>query len=223
MYIERKSPLSAIIASAETKKKINAEGAPGLWDRSKSVLAIDFETAHNFNEICNREFSSACQVGLAFYDAATGEVHTASSFIRPDPFKMDLGSSRIHGITLEMLEYAPSFEQVYEDLLLPYMRRSELLVAHNAPFDMRVLYNALQYYQLSEPGITCACTLAMAKQYLRGQKNGLGALCEAYGIELDHHEASSDALACLRVFEKFSDEGFEYFGRSIEKMMQSRT
>lgn len=223
MSAEQRSSLAAIIAAAETKKRVNAEGAPGLWDRSKSVLAIDFETAHNFNEICNRQFSSACQVGLAFYDAHTGDIQTVSSFIRPDPFKMDFGNSRVHGISLEMVEDAPTFELVYEDLILPYIRRSDLLVAHNAPFNTRVLYNALQYYQLTVPGITCACTLSMAKQYLRGAKNGLRALCEACGIELDHHEACSDALACLRVFETFSDEGFEYFGRSVEKMMQSRS
>ena len=223
MLIKRRLSLDAQIAAAEKKKHLSAEGVVGIWNRDSNIMAIDFETAHYFKDIYNKQYSSACQVGIAYFDASSGEIKTVSSFIKPEPFTMDNGNFQIHGISLESLVDAPSFNQVYEDLIFPYIQKSKIILSHNAPFDTRVLFNALNFYELDAPNTTFVCTLSMAKKFLKLRKNSLDTICTQYNIELNHHEATSDALACFKIFEKFSERGFEYCGRSIEKMMQSKS
>ncbi len=223
MQIFRRRSLDDIIANAEKKKLLNTNGILGKWDRNSNIMAIDFETAHFFDDIYKQQYSSACQVGIAFYNAGTGEIKTSSSLIKPDPFKMDPGNFQIHGISLEFLEDAPLFNKVYEDLILPNIQNSTIMIAHNAPFDTRVLFNALRFYKMDIPNIPCVCTLDMSKKKTKATKHSLDALCKLYGIELEHHEACSDALACLKIFERFADKGLEYCAKSVEKMMGSKS
>ena len=128
-----------------------------------------------------------------------GELHDRwSSLVRPSaPLRRSI--KRLTGITNEMVEGAPSLEQV-----LPQLARSlpgRLVVAHNAPFDRRVLRQAFNRIGLQWPEQPFLCTAALARKLLPLQRERrLGALADALGIEVHvAHRALADAETCARV------------------------
>jgi len=76
-----------------------------------------------------------------------------------------------------------------------------VLVAHNAPFDRRVLRQAFDLIGLDWPNPPVLCTAALARKLLPLQnKRGLTVLADALGIEVEiAHRALADAETCARV------------------------
>lgn len=105
-----------------------------------------------------------------------------------DPFNVALT-----GITPEMERGQPTFAALWQ--LLEPMLRSSILVAHNAPFDLRVLASCLHDYHIDwQPEAAYLCTCQMGKRaypYLPNHK--LNTLCDHLQLSLDHHKAGSDA------------------------------
>lgn len=100
------------------------------------------------------------------------------------------------GITPEMVADKPAFPQLWREL--EPLFSSGLLVAHNAPFDMSVLAKCLRDYGIRwQPSVPYACTCQMSRRLLPQLPNHrLNTLCDFLGLELDHHRAGSDSLAC---------------------------
>jgi len=77
------------------------------------------------------------------------------------------------------------------------------LVAHNESFDRNVLFKTMRDYNLdySELNIPekweCTLRIYRAKGY---KPATLSACCEIHDIELEHHQALSDARACAELF-----------------------
>lgn len=93
-------------------------------------------------------------------------------------------ASRIHGITLEQLADAPTFEQVGQRIAA-FIQGAELII-HNAPFDVGFL--DMEFARIGLPTteqITADITdtLVMAKEHYPGQKNSLDALCTRLEID----------------------------------------
>jgi DNA polymerase-3 subunit epsilon len=106
---------------------------------------------------------------------------------------------RLTGINQAMVDDAPPLEEV-----LPVFERAlrgRLFVAHNAPFDRRVLRQAFARVGLDWPDQPVVCTAALARTLLPLQRERrLGALAEALGIEVEvAHRALPDAETCARV------------------------
>lgn len=80
------------------------------------------------------------------------------------------------------------------------MLRDYILVAHNANgADIHHIKKSLAAYDIEMPEIEVIDTMLVAKQ--KGLPGALVDLCEHYGVHLDsHHDAMSDAEACLGVF-----------------------
>jgi DNA polymerase-3 subunit epsilon len=98
-----------------------------------------------------------------------------------------------------MLADAPRLEEV-----LPPLRElleNRVLVAHNAPFDRRVLKQGFELIGLEWPNPPVLCTAALARKLLPLQRRrGLGVLADALGIEVaTAHRALADAETCARV------------------------
>jgi DNA polymerase-3 subunit epsilon len=173
------------------------------------ILGTDFETAHGFHQIYSQDVvcSSACSCGIALGDTNTGElISTDVIKIRPDPFEMDEKCFNVHGLSLISLEKAPTFDYAYLYWMKPYLDETELLLAHNATFDMRVLVKSLKFYGLKVPNIKYTCTLEIARAVYPNMKHKLDILCHQFGIPLDHHNSKSDAMAAARLFIKFFKE-----------------
>jgi DNA polymerase-3 subunit epsilon len=150
--------------------------------------AIDFETA-------NASSASACSVGLA--RVRDGRVvATAGWLIRPPEghdrfFELNVG---IHGIRPADVLGAKSWSEQLDDLVA--FAGADVLVAHNAGFDMAVLRRACEATGDICPPYRYACSVQVARRTYDLPSYRLPAAAAAAGFtELVHHEATSDAVA----------------------------
>ena len=128
-----------------------------------------------------------------------GELHDRWSSLCRTSAPLRRGVQRLTGITQAMVDGAPSLEDVLPTVSAQLTGR--VMVAHNAPFDRRVLRQAFDRIGLPWPDPPVICTAALARATLPLQpKRGLGVLADALGIEVDlAHRALADAETCARV------------------------
>jgi DNA polymerase-3 subunit epsilon len=111
---------------------------------------------------------------------------------------VDLGATRVHGLTLEDLRAKPKFADIAREFL-DFVTGAEVII-HNAEFDVEFLDLELGRARLGRLGDHVAKvtdTLAYARELHPGKKNTLDALCERYFINNAHrtlHGALLDAL-----------------------------
>jgi DNA polymerase-3 subunit epsilon len=128
-----------------------------------------------------------------------GELHDRWSSLVRAGVRLRRGIGRLTGITQEMLDGAPGLEEVVE-ALIPQLH-GRVLVAHNAPFDRRVLRQAFDRIGAEWPDPPVLCTAALARVLLPLQRERrLGALADSLGIEVEAaHRALPDAETCARI------------------------
>jgi DNA polymerase-3 subunit epsilon len=155
-------------------------------------MVVDTETNGLAGDDCELTEVGAVLVG-------GGELHDRWSSLCRTSAPLRRGIQRLTGITQAMVDGAPSLE----DVLPPLGERLQgrVLVAHNAPFDRRVLRQAFGRIGLEWPDPPVLCTAAMARAMLPLQRRrGLGVLADALGIEVHTvHRALADAETCARV------------------------
>jgi DNA polymerase-3 subunit epsilon len=98
-----------------------------------------------------------------------------------------------------MVDGAPRLEEVLPQL--EPLLRDRVMVAHNAPFDRRVLRQAFERIGLEWPNPPVICTAAVARAMMPLQRaRGLQALARALDIDVRQaHRALPDAETCARV------------------------
>ena len=155
-------------------------------------LVIDTETNGLAGESCEMTEVGAVLVG-------GGELHDRYSSLCRCSAPLRRGVQRLTGITQPMVTSAPSLEDVLPEVATRL--RGRVMVAHNAPFDRRVLRQAFARVGLEWPDPPVICTAAMARVLLPLQnRRGLGVLADALGIDVDvAHRALADAETCARV------------------------
>ena len=108
------------------------------------------------------------------------------------------------GITNEMVEAAPTFEEVAETVYT--LLQGNIFVAHNVNFDYSFIKSNLEYfgYSLNAKKL---CTVRLSRQIFPGYPSySLGNICHSLGIELtDRHRAGGDAAATVTLFKKLLD------------------
>jgi DNA polymerase-3 subunit epsilon len=118
------------------------------------------------------------------------------SYINPER-EVELGATRVHGLTREDLAAKPKFAQI-APAFLDYIRGAELII-HNADFDVEFLNMELELARLGrlqDHVATITDTLMFAKELHPGKKNSLDALCERYFVDNSRrtlHGALADA------------------------------
>jgi DNA polymerase-3 subunit epsilon len=153
-----------------------------------TFVAIDFETADHGPD-------SACAVGLVRVEALT-VVRRETLLIRPPRPRVLF--THVHGITWEMVKDAARFADAWHDLT-PLLDGASALVAHNAPFDRRVLAACYAAGGLRVPDLPFLCTVQLARRHWGLKPNDLPSVCRRLGIGLVHHDPGSDAEACARI------------------------
>ena len=153
-----------------------------------NFAAIDFETA-------NYSPDSACAIGVAFVrDGCV--VDLQQHLIRPPT--REFCFTYLHGLAWEDVESAPTFAEVWGELL-PALTDLDFLAAHNAPFDRNVLETCCASYGLRQPEQSFICTVELARVVWNIYPTKLPDVCRRLRIPLTHHEAGSDAEACARI------------------------
>lgn len=154
--------------------------------------AIDFETA-------NSSPASACSVGLV--RVRDGEVvATAGWLIKPPPGHDEFQewNIRIHGIQPEDVASADTWAAQFDRLCA--FAGADVLVAHNAGFDLNVLRKASAVTDLDCPPYRSLCSLQVARKVYELDSYRLPVAAAAAGFEaFAHHDALADARACAQI------------------------
>ena len=165
------------------------------WQTTSMPLdftAIDFETA-------NGSPASPCAVGLIRVRDSK-PVATLELLFRP-PVPHDWfseGNTRVHGITPAMVQDAPTYSEVINQML--EFIDQDLLVAHNASFDMGVLAASAKAINHELPKLRYGCSLKIARKTYNLESYRLDAVAFAIGHEeFEHHNALADSDACARI------------------------
>lgn len=158
-----------------------------------NFTAIDFETATGRR-------NSACAVGIVTVE--NGEiVDQYSTLIRPPNNEYSYWNIEVHGIRPADTANAPTFAELYPEFKKRLHGRT--VVAHNESFDRSVLKHTMSHYGLDygELSLTDRWECTMRIYRTKGFHScKLSDCCQRLSIELNHHEALSDALACARLY-----------------------
>ncbi len=160
-------------------------------------IAFDVETPNRFN---NR--MSAIGITIIEDGIITRKLY---SLINPET-GFDYFNTQLTGISNEMVQNKPTFPDIWKKIE-PLMN-SSILVAHNAPFDLSVLKCCLRDYGIVwKKKVPYLCTVQIGRRILPKMSHRLNAMCDYYGIELDHHHVGSDSLACAKILLEYMESG----------------
>jgi DNA polymerase III subunit epsilon len=162
-------------------------------------VAIDFETADKGQD-------SACSVGLVRVENGV-VTQKVVQLIRPprceggdlfSPPPSEFQFTYIHGIKPEQVLDQPTFGEAWPKLE-KILAGADFIAAHNAPFDNGVLTACCAAARLRKPPHRFICTVKLARSTWSIYPTKLSNVCSVLKIELNHHEALSDAHACAQI------------------------
>lgn len=149
---------------------------------------LDFETA-------NASRSSVCSVGISVYE--NGELLEEKYWmVKPEPLYFDNRNIQVHNIREIDVINEKTFDELWDEIK-PYLD-GQIVIAHNASFDMSVLRHVLDSYEIEYPQLQYCCSLVASRifyNYLPNHK--LNTVVRYLGYDnFKHHHASADATAC---------------------------
>jgi len=153
-------------------------------------LSLDVETA-------NWDSSTICQIGIGKFE--NGAVtDTWESLIDPQSF-FHYTNVRIHGITGDMVQGAPTFSEVYPVL---HALLSGNIVVHHTAFDFQAFKRAYARFGLDPINIRWLDSARIVRhtweQFSKGGYN-LANVANHLGIEFNHHDALEDSVAAGKI------------------------
>ena len=159
-----------------------------------TFIAIDYETA-------NSNYLSACALGITFVEKGV-VLESVQTYIKPpedfssfDPFNIS-----IHKIQPSQVKNAPSFDTVWDTIEKFHSKNNVPFACHYSGFDIRVTEALLKYYKIEFQEIQFYDTFTIAKKmWPEFSNHKLNYLSDKFDIQLDHHNASSDAQACALI------------------------
>lgn len=160
-------------------------------------IAIDFETA-------NEKRNSPCSIGLVVIKEGK-IVEKIHYLIKPKEMRFMPINIGIHGIRPAMVENEPEFDVIWNEIKHHF--NDSLIVAHNAAFDISVLRNTLELYNIDIPNLNYICTMKLSRNFYKQLDNAkLNTVNKFLGYEFNHHDALADAIACGNILLNISKE-----------------
>jgi DNA polymerase-3 subunit epsilon len=154
-------------------------------------IAIDFETATHSPE-------SAIAIALVKYRNYK-PVCSYYSLIRPPRLYVRPDFTKIHGLKIADVKDAPDFKYLWENEISGFFKTAPF-AAHNAQFDMNVLYSTLAWYHIPAPKTSCFCSLELSRRaWPELPSHSLSALAAEFGIQYNAHNALADAETCGKI------------------------
>ena len=153
---------------------------------------LDFETANAFR-------GSPCSIGLVKVRDGV-PVARRHWLMRPpegrdefEPFQVAL-----HGITPGMVADAPRWREILPDIVA--FIGEDVVVAHNAAFDIGVLRSACLADGIPWPAFRFLCTLVLSRRALQLPSYRLPFVARALGVDFEnHHHALADANGVVKI------------------------
>lgn len=154
-----------------------------------NFTAIDFETANGLR-------NSICQIGICRVE--NGIIVYAESFlIQPPKNEYSHWNVGVHCISPDITQNKPLFPEIWNEIR--HYFEGQLIVAHNAVFDIDCLKQTLEYYKLDSLNVNCDCTYQMSGLSLIDLAESL------YITVLPHHDALNDAQMCAEAYIKLKN------------------
>jgi DNA polymerase-3 subunit epsilon len=154
--------------------------------------AIDFETA-------NSSSASACSVGMV--KVRDGRIVDSAYWLIKPPAGHDEfweWNTRIHGLVAADVADAQAWTEQLPGLVA--FADGDILVAHNAGFDMGVITGACAATLAEAPVFEYACSLQIARKTYHLDSYRLPVAAMAAGFDdFQHHNALADAEACAAI------------------------
>jgi DNA polymerase-3 subunit epsilon len=161
-------------------------------------VAIDFETADHGAD-------SACAVGLVLVEKGRISA-TAQHLIRPP--RQEFVFTDIHGIRWSDVADQPDFAALWPEIAA-FLARGDALVAHNAGFDRAVLRACCAAAGVTPAELPFVCTVRLARAAWGLYPTKLPDVCRHLAIDLNHHDAASDASACAQILIAALEDGVD--------------
>jgi DNA polymerase III subunit epsilon len=163
-----------------------------MFSTTMKIVSIDFETA-NYSPV------SMCSVGIAILEDLS-QVKSHYWKVKPprghDRF-IQQWTDEIHGLSWADVKDQAEFSAIAGQVN-QHLSTADLVVAHNAPFDMRVLRATLTHFGLSSTPFPYLCTYRLAKkEWPELPNHRLSTVAQHLSIALHHHHAQSDAEAAV--------------------------
>lgn len=165
-----------------------------MWDlrkeRKMGFITIDFETSNN-------SMDSACSLGIVkvHNNEIIGKKHY---YIKPPTLDFNQYNVDIHGITPEIVKDKPTFPAIWDEI--SHLFYENIVIAHNASFDMSVLRALQDYYDLTIPNFSYACSIDISSLVCPHVKGSLPERASYFGFEnINHHDALDDAICCANL------------------------
>ncbi|NHI73132.1 3'-5' exonuclease [Lactococcus formosensis] len=168
-------------------------------DKVEHYVVFDFETtgfSPQKNEII--------QIGAVKYDQAHQEIARFNQLIKPTRSYLPTKISELTGIWPASLLDQPVLAEVLPDFIA--FSRDSLMVAHNAPFDVSFLYQAIVDCEIGDaPHFQVYDTLSEAKKLVQMPNYKLETFKDVLGIDLRSHDALNDCLITARLYQYLQD------------------
>ena len=161
-----------------------------IFNKKYDFVALDFETA-------TRNHDSACSIGMAM--VKDGKiVDTYYSLIQPPGNRYDAVNIRVHGIKPVDTMLSPSFPHIFKEVL-SIIHQSHFAIAHNARFDMSVLYNSSNKIQYVKD-FRYLDSIELSNPAALGISGKLSERAKYFNISNnEHHNSLNDAIVCASI------------------------
>lgn len=168
--------------------------------RRDSKLKIQDYTVFDI-ETPNRNNTSLCSISIV--NVKDGKIVFKKEYLVNPEENFDDFNIKLTGITPKMVENEPTFDKVWEEIKDFFI--SGIVVGHNInTFDLRVVCNLLNKYNIMIPDIYFIDTLYVSRKVFIGFENyKLSTLCKRFNIINENsHNSLCDSLVTQKLFEK---------------------
>ncbi len=182
---------------------------------------LDFETTGSSPAYGHR----VCELGLLVIEMENNDkqldyrpVESYQQLIDPRR-EISPGARAVNGITRDMVEGKPFFEEITEPLLELISGRP--LVAHHAPFDMKFLAAELELAGEAFPNVPVLDSCALARRQFDFASNALENIAATLGVDRPTHRALDDVQALADIWAhllaQLIERGVQDLGELLEK------
>lgn len=184
-------------------------------NKQKHFAVVDIETTGN-----HASGNRITEIAILIHNGKK-VVEEYQTLINPT-CAIPLAIQTLTGITPEMVEDAPTFDDVAEDVY--HLLQGKIFIAHNVNFDYTFLVKELKQagYDWQAPKL---CTVRLSRKIFPGHKSySLGNICKQFDIPIAaRHRAMGDAAATVTLFDLLlKNDAGGYIAESLHKNTEHR-